>query len=301
MKVVNPITSTTIFDYLGETTNTFTDVSSAYSAWAAELGLSDTDSLPGLAAGDDSCSEVSLNFVPSKYGLSSKVMVGSEGSFGIYFNEPGGSAGSQSRPISGVSGIHQNVTRNFNSRPRNPAVIFNCKHPTNDSRSENLKWQQTSDAAIFYVQWRSYGSSTKVTQFAAKLSHGKIDIVCSSIDSVGAYLQCFLFDESQTSAIAIEGEGNFSEALAIGQVRYFTSQPPKRLTGNVFGADALPTAATVRAYDRDSGELRGEQISDAATGAYDIAVSDGEYYLVCLDASGAELNALIFDRVISVD
>ncbi len=302
MNIVDPISGLSLFNLVEPVAATFTSASEAYSAWATELGVSDTATLAGLVNTDDGVGEVTMNFVATKQGTSSKIMVGSEGSFGIYLNEPAGSQVSASRPITGVSGIHQNIARNYNSRNTNPALIISCKHPANDSRSENVKWQQTADSAIFYAEWRSYGAVTKQTHFAARLdSGGKLTIVAESIDITGAYLQFFLLDESATSAIAVAGEGNYSQAMDVGTIYQFETLPPKSIRGNVIGSDGQPYAAVVRAYNRVTGALAGEQMADADTGHYAIELGDGSYYLVCLDDTLEQQNALILDRVAPVE
>ena len=301
MNIIDSNSGLALYKGITAVTAEYASVADAYSAWATEIGVSDTDTLSGLVNADDSCGEVTLNFIPTLNGASYKVMMGTEGSFGIYLNEPAGTAGSNSRPITGISGIHQNVTRNYNSRSTNPALIINCKHPTNDSKSANAKWQQTADTAIFYVEWMSYSSTAKQTRFAIRLRNGEITIVCDSVDTAGAYVQFFQLSESATTAVAIAGDGNYSQVMIVGELYQFNTLPLKYISGTVLGADSLPYAGLVRVYDRDTGVLAGEITADETTGEYSIECSDGTYYVVCFDDTAAAQNALIFDRVVPVE
>ena len=301
MNIIDSDSGLALYKGVVPVTAEYASVADAYSAWAAEIGVSDTVALAGLVNADDACGEVTLNFIPTLNGASYKAMVSSEGSFGIYLNEPGGSAGSNSRPITGISGIHQNVTRNYNSRTTNPALIINCKHPTNDSKSANAKWQQTADTAIFYVEWMSYSSTAKQTRFAIRLRHGEMTIVCDSVDTAGAYVQFFQLSELATTSVAIAGDGNYSQAMTVGELYQFNTLPLKHISGTVLGADSLPYAGLIRVHDRATGALAGETIADGTTGEYSVECTDGAYYVVCFDDTATAQNALIYDRVVPVE
>lgn len=68
------------------------------------------------------------------------------------------------------------------------------------------------------------------------------------------------------------------------------------VSGNVFDNFNVPTSRTVRAYDRTTGELLGQTVSNSADGYYSLALAKGvEVDLVCLDDTAG----LVFNDLIS--
>lgn len=63
--------------------------------------------------------------------------------------------------------------------------------------------------------------------------------------------------------------------------------------GTVVGADGNPAARTVRAYNRATGVLVTEAVSDVATGEYELVLSSGEYQVMALADEGDVYNDLI--------
>jgi hypothetical protein len=83
------------------------------------------------------------------------------------------------------------------------------------------------------------------------------------------------------------------------QVVDFAHAPTYTFAGTVT-EESTPVVRTVRAYDRDSGELVGETTSSGAGGSYSLeTTSSGTQYLVCLDdLAGTSYNLLGYDLVI---
>lgn len=73
------------------------------------------------------------------------------------------------------------------------------------------------------------------------------------------------------------------------------------ITGVVRDAEGVPASRLVRAYWRETGVLAGADISDAATGIYNIGVQDlAEVQRIVLDDAGGTLYNDLIDRVIPV-
>lgn len=73
-----------------------------------------------------------------------------------------------------------------------------------------------------------------------------------------------------------------------------------KIAGNVRDTDNSPVARTVRAYERTTGRLQGEVVSNASTGNFDMFVNKSQplYYIVALDALAGTKNAIIKDRLV---
>lgn len=299
--IVDVSTGKVLFDKLVGQPNTHDDPKAAYTTWADELGLPSSVTLPGLYLGDDGVGEIQLGFTPTIEGVSDKLMQSGEGSIAFYTSEPDGSVTSLLRPLKKVLDEQVNVTRDFTSRALNQPWLITCKHPMTDSRSQNGLWQKTTSEAILYIEWLPYGGGLGVTKLAIRISRGSLEVVFQSDTKDGAYFQTFLLDPSSSSGQAIAGDGNMGLQLTPLTVYCYKTQPLQRIFGTVMGMNGQPASNRVRVYDRRSGELSADGLSDPVDGTYSLEVPSGEYYLVCLDDSGDDLNALIFDRVLSVE
>lgn len=74
----------------------------------------------------------------------------------------------------------------------------------------------------------------------------------------------------------------------------------KTISGTVQESGS-PCARRVRCYDRESGRLLGDTMSNATTGAFSFGNldDDRQYFVVAFDADGdPDFNALIFDKII---
>lgn len=285
-----------------ELANGYTNASDAYTQWANDLGVSPTTSLPGLINSDDACIEIDAGFIYALDGVTSKLMQSTEGSIGFYIEDPLGTLGNNARPITAITTEQRNVTRAYTSRSSvNPSFIINCKNPTQDSQSYNGKWQKTYDTLILFIRWAQYGNANlNNVDVALRLSKGSIEVVCTPFAST-IFFQCFLMNSTNNSGQALAGNGSFGKALTINTTYTFKSALPAIISGNVLGDDGLPVSTKVRAYNRETGFLTGEAISDA-NGDYSIQLySTDPQYIVCLPGNNSELNALINDRVIPVE
>jgi hypothetical protein len=298
--IVDTKTGLSIFLDILEITPTHLDATSAYATWASELGVSDTTSLPGLTNTDDGSAEIDLGFSYTIDGTDTKLMQTSEGSIGFYASPS--SYLNASRPITGVIPDQVNVTRAYTTRSLNPSMIINCKHPSVDSKSYATKWQKTDDTMIMFLKWSSYNNSeVNRVDFAMKMSKGNLEVVCNTNTNSGAYFQIFLMDSTGSSGQALSGNGNFAKVLLPSNTYQFKTVIPKLLSGVVIGSDGLFASRQVRAYDRITGNLVGSTTSDEVDGSYSITtVVNSGHYVVCLDDSDGDINAIIFDRVIPI-
>lgn len=296
--IVDAVNGKRLCPEITELTNSYSSATSAYAEWADQLGVSPTVSLAGLTNADDNCIEIDAGFNYALDGVTSKLMQSTEGSIGFYINEPLGTLGSNSRPINAVIAEQRNVTRAYTSRNTvNPSFIINCKNPTQDSQSQNGKWQKTADTLILFIRWSQYGNTNgHNVDVALRLSKGAIEVVCTPFAST-IFFQCFLMNSTTSSGQAVVGSGNFGKALVANTTYTFKSATPASISGNVVGYDGLPLSTKLRAYDRTTGALAGEAVSDI-NGDYSIQIYSTEpHYVVCLPGDDSETNALINDMV----
>lgn len=298
------VTGKRIVNDILELPSVYTSAANAYSMWAAEIGVSDSISLSGLLAGDDGCTEIDIGFPIALDGLSTKVMQSTEGSIGIYVDEPPGTLSSTQRAISAILADQRTVSRAYTSRSTvNPSLIINCKDPSTDAKSFDGKWQKTTDVAILFIKWSTYSSSSaNNVDVAIRMQSGSLEIVCTCGNGSNNYLQIFMMDSTSASGNAVAGNGNMGKLLTTGTTYTFRSVTPKRIAGNVLGVAGTAIATTVRAYLRNTGQLSGEVLSNAVTGDYVITTYvEGEHYVVCLPEPSSTVNALILDKVLPVE
>lgn len=301
--IIDPKTGKQIFNDIVEITPLHANALLAYSAWATELGLSDTATLPGLVQADDAATEIDIGFPTAIDGLSSKIMQSTEGSIGIYVDEPPGSVSSSGRAITAVAPSQVSVPRAYTSRATiNPSFVINCKSPNVDSKSYNGKWVKTADAAILFISWSQYGNSNlNKTDLAIKFSRGNIELVCTAGTDAGSYIQFFIMDSTSASGQALVGNGNFGKQLTPSNTYQFRSVSLKKISGQVIGENGTGIITDIRAYLRSNGLLVGSTTSDSS-GDYLIETAfPDEHYVVCLAEDSSALNALVFDRVIPID
>lgn len=299
--ITDIVTDVELFNDINEVSPLHVDADTAYNTWASELGISPTTSLSGLVNGDDSSAEIDLGFVYTIGGAETKLMQSTEGSIGFYTTT--GNFVNGLRPISKVIPEQVSVVRAYTTRSLNPSMILNCKVPNVDSKSYDTKWQKTGDTAILFIKWSAYNNSlSSHVDVALKISKGSLDIVCTAGATAGIFFQLFMMDSLGTSGQAIAGHGNFAKELLANTTYQFTTVLPKRIFGDVIGINGVPSQKLVRAYDRDTGELLAEALSDSTTGSYELSIfGSSNCYVVCLDDSASMLNALISDRVVPVD
>jgi len=300
--ITDVMTGKRLFPDIVELPNSYANAGAAYVQWANDLGVSSIDTLPGLVNGDDACVEIDAGFIYAIDGVTTQLMQSTEGSIGFYIDTPLGTLGNNSRPITAIIPEQRNVTRAYTSRNSvNPSFIINCKNPTQDSQSSSGKWQKTSDTLILFIRWTQYGNANlNNVDVALKLSKGSVELVCTPFAST-IFFQCFLMNSTNSSGQALAGNGNYGKALTINTTYTFKSVLPATISGNVLGDDGLPLSTKVRAYDRETGLLTGEAVSDA-NGDYTIQLYSTEpQYVVCLPSHTSDLNALINDRVIPIE
>ncbi|GGP37270.1 hypothetical protein GCM10009347_01540 [Shewanella algicola] len=302
--ITDVATGIELFPSITEVVNTYPTPADAYNAWANELGLDADSTLSGLLRSDDGSTEIDLGFITTIGGTSTKLMQSTEGSIAVWLNDDAGVINT-ARPITAITSEQSSVTRAYQSRSgNNPPIIFNFKNPTTDSGSWSPKWNKTQDTAIIYCEWASYSNqNANNSKVAIRIKQGSIEIVCMADSaSTGSKFQIFMMDSSSTSGTAVANSNNFATALVPDVTRTFTSVILKNIRGNVTGTDGQPIDTIVRVYNRDTGRLAVEGVSDSQTGEYSLQVPDGEYYVVCLDGSVADdLNALILDRITPVE
>ena len=289
-----------IWPNLNQITNAYDSPEAAYLQWRDDLNLP-TANLAGMYEGDDNVTEIDLGFPVALDGDCTFISQSSEGSIGFFSETPTGSKTKVSRALNAAVNGQATVSRDFGSRAVSPSVVISCKVPSIDARSLECKWQKNSDTAILRVSWNHYGSTANKTELALKISHGQIEAVARADNTAAAKFQVFICDSQAGSTSTLDAEGAMGLTLEQGTTYTFTSSPPRYIRGKIVGADGQPASAPVRAYLRDTGRMVSSATSDAITGTYEFTVTDEAHYVVCLDDSVSQLNALVFDRVFGVD
>ncbi|GIU15576.1 hypothetical protein TUM4261_32740 [Shewanella sp. c952] len=285
---------------LNQITNDYDSPEAAYLQWRDELNLPNTD-LPGMIQGDDGVTEIDLGFPVALDGDCTFISQSTEGSIGFFLETPTGSMTKVTRALSAAVEGQATVSRDFGSRGVSPSVVISCKAPSIDAKAFECKWQKNDNTAILRVSWTNYNSSSNKTELALKISQGQIEAVARATNTAAAKFQLFLCDSQANSASTLDAEGAMGLSLEQGTTYKFTSSALRYIRGKIVGADGQPASTAVRAYLRDTGRMVGSAISDAITGVYEIIVTDEAHYVVCLDDSVSQLNALVFDRVFGVD
>jgi len=216
------------YDTLFEATTTFTSPEDAYIAWATELGLPTTGTLPDLLPPDDDDSHMNIitNVIPSKTGASDVIGTSSEGGVYTFHNSRFITSSSAGKPL--VNTGNQTIARFFTSRAPNPSLVFTVKAPDDDNRyvMSDSRWQQTDNTVIIYMIWENWTTGANRVTSAYRFEKGKIDWVATNINAPVAYMQLFSFDEtiSFSTDVAPDPAGTSkSREITIGEVVRWTS------------------------------------------------------------------------------
>lgn len=98
----------------------------------------------------------------------------------------------------------------------------------------------------------------------------------------------------------VNGYSNKGTQIILRMVDFLLAR--RYLRGTVKDAENRALRRKLRAFIRSDGSFAGETYSDAMSGQYELKVSqDTVYTVVCYDEDGGTKNALVKDRVISVE
>ena len=144
-----------------------------YSAWAAEIQVSDTGTDAALDA-DDTAFTIPLNRPGLPTGNTTAVF-SSEGGFGLYRDSV--SPGASSIPYNSLDGVSRMY--GFTNR----ADLFITFHPQVDCRSESVKFRTASNVAILSGRIRAYPGSTPTMEFAIRVDDSGLQIIVGQTDT----------------------------------------------------------------------------------------------------------------------
>lgn len=230
-----------------------------YTAWAAELGVSPTDTLYNFASDDNSWS---FNLAASPY-LDSEVIqsfFSSEAGMGFYRQSPPGFFHAY------YSLNHVGRLYGHNSRP----LLLLTWHPTGgDLRSYGTRFQRAGQFTIAYVQHSHYSSSSMYRYDAAlRISPGRIELVG---DCLTQTTPVYLTELTELATVDTIRQYVLLESQAVGtRRRYDLSIAPPRifaLAGTAKFSDGQ-VATLVRAWRRDGGAWVKDAVPDPLSGAF---------------------------------
>lgn len=150
------------------TTSWATSPEAAYAAWAAELGVSSTETLQALNADDQG---FALTLAASFFsGGSNTALFSSEGGVGFYRAAPASTV-SMTYLLSGVNAFQGIQTR--------PTLLLTF-HPPWDEQSFGTKVQHAGTTTIVYAQFSDYASTSAYTsQVALRIGPGSLELVAN--------------------------------------------------------------------------------------------------------------------------
>lgn len=197
--------------------NAYKDAATAYEVWAASMGVDKDTSYSYLDDGDDEANNIDIGFAPLEDGNSSIVTMSSEGGFAIYLNEAVTNViavKSIDAEINneGIKGLNRFAFKAVN----NPSLLITVKATEMDSRSQNSKWNKTSDIAIFYTEYMDYHDGTNLVKVALKLKEGGyIEVVVSNANSSNSQLQFMTLKEDSyvDDSLAYDGFNGFGVGI----------------------------------------------------------------------------------------
>lgn len=205
----------------------YNTAANAYKAWCIDAGLSSTASLPGIDSQDDAAFTLDLGFSPLIGGVTNKMTMSSEGGFAIYRQE-WESNGNEHTSIAvpyNSDGMAR-LDRFYLRTTAMPALIISAKIPGSDYRNMNSKWQKTSNAAFFYVEYSHYSGANGLVKMALKLEEGgHIEVVLSEADTDNIKLQFLTLDESTYASNheAAVGYGGYGVPVLFGQTAVYSN------------------------------------------------------------------------------
>ena len=170
-----------------------TSPEASYSAWAAALGVSDTDTLAGPLADDDNAWPIELA-APFFDGGATTAMFSSEAGLGLYRSAPG-NTGAAAYAITGVTRMFGLVSR--------PTLLLTF-HPSGaDLQSFGFKLQRSGSTTIIYSAYSDYGDTGAYRyQTAIKITPAGLEMVGHSTDVAADWRLLELIESNGHSVIS---------------------------------------------------------------------------------------------------
>lgn len=281
-------------DYTAE--QTYTDPAAVYAAWATELGVSSTESSFEFPEwGETDGFAIPLAASPFANSTNTYCILSTDGAIGFYETLTG--------PVSGRywTGLGYDALYGSYNQPK---LLLAWAPTVNNPYGLNLftkRMQVSGNTTIIYGQYNNYYYHNALYyDFAIRISPQSVLFVGSCIDQ-DRTIKLFELREqySSNSPINLQSADIFSQT----EGTIYTAQidiipPPPSVSGTITDDNGNPCQRTVRVYDRATGALIEEVLSNATTGAYKVVTSVAEVQRIVLDDSaGVVFNDLI-DRVI---
>lgn len=183
-------------DFAAVSSSPHSSASAAYTTWAAEIGVSSTQTLSAID-GDDATYMLDVGFGVTKGATYQSVAFSSESGLGVYRAAP---TNTTSVTLTSLSAGSASVGRATVTTHRPPALIT-VREPTGDLRSEFGKWQKSGQTAIIFARHRTYNDpNTRVVEVAYKITPGGVEVVATNINATSPKIQLFEFDTNSASA-----------------------------------------------------------------------------------------------------
>ncbi|WP_295441509.1 hypothetical protein [uncultured Thiodictyon sp.] len=258
-----------------------------YSAWATELGVSDTASVSSLG-GTSGFWMLDLGFAVAYDGTCTKIGFAYMGAISIYSAAPNNEA------AAAIELTHDTTTETATFTSTSKPSLLLCYRPREPTKTQNCKWQTTATAAILYYEVVSVATPSHVLSVAIKFTRGML-----SVRTESDYWPAYPVIHDQWTFDQLTGIGGglaqWNEETSSGIYKY--SKPNiLEIRGHIYDENGAPCRRRVlyaaRAYDYAT-------YSDADTGAYVFSglYNADECLVVAIAADG---ETLLNDKIIRV-
>jgi hypothetical protein len=209
----------------------------AYSAWAADLGVSDSATLHAID-GDDEAWPITLasQFLP---GGSTTAFFSSEAGIGLYRSNPSNTT-KTAYTLMGVSRFYGLISR--------PNVVLTY-HTSGDLKSVSSKVQRSGATTIIFSKHTAYSSESLLRYDAAiKIENGAITFVGSAVDQDTPIYWHELVEEDATTIIQQELVTTQTAGTIVNMTAVFNSDVVARVSappamGSIAARAAIPVMA----------------------------------------------------------
>lgn len=175
-----------------------------YTAWAAALGVSATETLQPLDD-DDEGFAVTLAASPWPGSTATTALVSSEGGLGLYRLTPSTTTSAQ-WTLSGVSRFYGLTSR--------PTLVLTC-HPASDLRSVSGRIQRAGAVTIVYIEHQKYDAATYQYRLALRIEPGQVTLVGQTVDQA---CNITLFELTEPATTTTVRQSATLQAQAAGNI-----------------------------------------------------------------------------------
>lgn len=246
--------------------------------------------------GSDDCFDVDLDFLADK--SHSAFFVTLARNYVVFYGAANGNQGSNSLHI-GFDGGNYEVSYWGSGFE----VSIGAAFVHDEVNALNFVWDNNTGRRV-WANGHLEGSTSLTGIIGVMSGGGRIADVCGKPVYSGDIAEVVFYEGVLPDAVRQKTEGYLAhkwglEANLPADHPYKAAAPlTVSISGTVTGADGNPAARTVRFYDRATGQLVDETISDATTGEYEQAFADTSEYQRIVLADETELYNDIIDRVI---